>query len=227
LLVIQRRDDRSLRQLGWSAGCFFVLSVVYIFAFRNASAIHDYASFYFTVPVAVMAAVGLDRASHWYDRRGIALAGTAVTLAILGYLAIVGQRETVELRRPFRILSDDQPEPVELIPELGRAMRDRFGTDVAIICNFLPTYGPHLHYYAQHELLPSVFTADGWTEVIADPANAPVGGVVWLGDSRAQEILAKLPPGPQERVTICGIPFCFWHPAESERPPMPSLSAAR
>lgn len=213
--VIQHRDDRSLRQLGWSAGCFFTLSVVYIFLFRNASAIHDYASFYFTVPVAMMAGVALDAASRWYDRRGGALhcVGAAVALGILGYLAIVGQRETIELRRPFRILSDENSEPPQLIPELGHAMRERFGNDVAIICNFLPTYGPQLHYYAQHDLLPCVFTADEWKEVIADPQNAPVGGVVWLGDPRGEEILTKLPPGSQERVTIHGIPFCFWHPA--------------
>ncbi|EDY20217.1 hypothetical protein CfE428DRAFT_2141 [Chthoniobacter flavus Ellin428] len=220
VFVIQRRDDRPLRQLGWSASCFFVLSVFYIFFFRNASAIHDYASFYFTVPVAMLAGVGLDAAACWCDRRGNALhlVGTAVTLGILGYLAIVGQRETVGLRRPFRILSDENFEPSQLIPELGHAMRDRFGKDVAIVCNFLPTYGPQLHYYAQHDLLPCVFTADEWTEVIADPQNAPVGGVIWLQDPRAAEIVAKLPPGPQEQIAIRGIPFCFWHPKSGPAP---------
>lgn len=212
--VCRHREDRSLRQLGWSAARFFILSVVYIFLFRNASAIHDYASFYFTIPVAMMAGVALDAASRWSDHRGktLHLAGAIVALGILGYLAIVGQHETVELRRPFRILSDESPEPPQLIPELGRAMRDRFGKDVAILCNFLPTYGPQLYYYAGHDLLPCAFTAEEWAEIIADPQNAPIGGVVWMGDPRAEEILAKLPPGPQERVTISGIPFCFWHP---------------
>jgi len=223
VFAIQHRDDRPLRQLGWSASCFFVLSVFYIFFFRNASAIHDYASFYFTVPVAIMAGVGLDAAARWSDRRGNALhlVGTSVALSILGYLAIVGQRETIGLRRPFRILTDEQPEPAQLIPELGHAMRDRFGKDVAIVCNFLPTYGPQLHYYAQHDLLPCVFTAEEWAEVIADPQNAPVGGVIWLQDPRASEIVAQLPPGPQEQITIRGIPFCFWHPAPGSAPAGP------
>jgi hypothetical protein len=92
-------------------------------------------------------------------------------------------------------------------------MRVRFGTgDVAVICNFLPTYGPQLHYYAQHELLPCVFTAEEWKETISDPENAPLGGVIWLGEPHADEVLASLPPGPQERMMICNVPFCFWRP---------------
>jgi hypothetical protein len=140
---------------------------------------------------------------------------TAGASLLLGFLVVLGQRETVELRRPFHILSDEKPEPPKLIPELGKAIRDRFGDDVAVICNFLPSYGPQLHYYARHELLSSVFTAGEWAEVIADPQNAPVGGVIWLEDPRAQEIIAQLPPGPQERATIRNIPFCFWHPADA------------
>ena len=111
-----------------------------------------------------------------------------------------------------RILDLEKEAPVSLIPELGRAIRDRFAEDTAVICNFMPSYGPQLHYYAQHDLLTSSFTADGWKEQIADPENAPVGGVVWLGESGAQEILAALPAGPREDVTIAGIRFCFWHP---------------
>jgi hypothetical protein len=217
VLVMQRRKDQSMRHLSWSAGCFFVLSVVYIAAFRNASIIHEYASFYFIVPVAMMAGVGLDSANRWFERRGtgLHLAGTGLALALIGYLAVVGQNGTVELRDRYCILSDEESEPAELIPELGRAMRERFADDVTIICNFMPAYGPHLYYYAQHELLPCIFTADNWAEAIRNPQNAPIGGVVWLGDPHGKEILAKLPPGPQERVTICGIPFCFWHPAEA------------
>jgi len=163
-----------------------------------------------------MAAVALDAICRWGESRGIAarLATKTGTLVLLGFLVVNGERQTLALRHPFRILSDEKSEPPELIPELGRAIRSRFGDNVAVICNFLPTYGPQLHYYAQHELLPCVFTADEWLEMIADPDNAPVGGVVWLEDSRSPEILAKLPPGPQERVTIRGIPFSFWRPAE-------------
>jgi len=214
VLVWKSRADQPVRWLGWSAGRFFIMSVLYVVVFRIASAIHDYASFYFTVPVAMMAGVALDALCQWCESKGVAarVGSTACVLALLGGLVFIGERQTVALRRPFLILTDETPEPPDLIPELGHAMRDRFGQDVAVICNFLPSYGPQLHYYARHELLPCVFTADEWAEVIADPENAPVGGVIWLGDPRAEQIVARLPPGPQERLTIRGIPFCFWHP---------------
>ena len=60
-------------------------------------------------------------------------------------------------------------------------------------------------------------------DTIADPENAPVGGVVWLEDPRAEQIVAKLPPGSQERVTIRDIPFCFWCPAESALKPQEQI----
>jgi hypothetical protein len=210
--------ESPLRWLGWSAGCFFVMSTLYVVLFRNASSIHDYASFYFTVPVAMMTGVALDGICRWCESRSTAfqLAATSGALLLLGFLVFAGERQTLALRRQFLILTDERPEPPELITELGRAIRDGFGSDVAVICNFLPSYGPQLHYYAQHELLPYVFTADEWAEAIADPENAPVGGVIWLQDPRAQEIVASLPPGTQKRVTIRDIPFCFWRPATSD-----------
>ncbi|MEP6671220.1 MAG: glycosyltransferase family 39 protein [Chthoniobacter sp.] len=218
--VIVRRSSREspLRWLGGSAACFFVMSALYIVLFRNASSIHDYASFYFTVPVAMMAAVALDALCHWCGTRSalVRVGSVAGVLALLGFLVCAGERQTMLLRRPFLILTDENPEPPDLIPELGHAMRTWFGQDVAVICNLLPSYGPQLPYYARHELLPAVFTADEWVEVIADPENTPVGGAIWLGDPRAEQIVAKLPPGPQERLTIRGIPFCFWRPAEEE-----------
>ena len=215
---LEIEGDAPLRWLGWGAACVFAMNALYVVAFRNASSVHDYASFYFTVPVAIMAGVALDAVCRWSESRsaGLGIVATSMTLVLLGFLAISGERQTLALRHPFLILSDEKPEPPELIPELGRAMRARFGDNVAVICNFLPTYGPQLHYYAQHELLPCVFTADEWLEMIADPENAPVGGVIWLEDPRAQQILAKLPPGPQERVTIRSIPFCFWRPADRD-----------
>ncbi len=217
-VVAKSPRGSQLRRLGWSAACFFAMNVLYIVLFRNASSVHDYASFYFTVPVAIMAGVALDAFCRWCEARGAAahVTGLSCAVSVMGFLVVTGERRTAELRRPFLILTDENPEPADLIPALGRAMRTWFGQDVAIICNFLPSYGPQLHYYAQHELLPGVFTADEWADVMTDPENAPVGGAVWLGDPRAAEILAKLPPGPQERLTIRGIPFCFWCPHERD-----------
>jgi hypothetical protein len=171
------------------------------------------------LPVATMAAVGLDCLCHRAETHGpmVRAAVYLGVLALIGVLIASGERETVGLRRQFLILSDEDPEPRDLIPELGRAMRSRFGSeDVAVICNFLPTYGPQLHYYAQHEILGCVFTPEEWRETIADPENAPLGGVIWLGDPEAEAIVASLPAGTQERVLICDIPFCFWRPDATE-----------
>jgi 4-amino-4-deoxy-L-arabinose transferase-like glycosyltransferase len=215
LTIWRSRENAPLRWLGWAASCFFVMNLFYVVAFRNASSIHDYASFYFTLPVAIMAGVGLDAVNRWCERRGggVLIVGMACSFVVLGALLLAGARQTLDLRRPFSILSSDQPEPPELIPELGRTIRVSFGSeDVAVICNFLPVYGPQLHYYAQHELLACAFTSGEWKELIADPENAPLGGVIWMGDAHAEEVLASLPPGAQQRVTIRNIPFCFWRP---------------
>ena len=140
-------------------------------------------------------------------------AGLACILFVLSILLVTGQRRTLELRRPFNILGSEHPESPQLIPELGRAIRAAFGReDVAVICNFLPVYGPQLHYYAQHEFLSCAFTAGEWKELIADPENAPLGGVIWMGEPHAEEILASLPPGTLQRITIRNVPFCFWLP---------------
>jgi 4-amino-4-deoxy-L-arabinose transferase-like glycosyltransferase len=219
VIVWKSEKDAPQRWLGWVAFCFFALSAIYVVAFRNASSVHDYASFYFTVPVAVMAAIALDFLCQRAETHGN-LVRTGVFLgvmALLGMLIATGQRETLALRRQFLILTDENPEPAQLIPELGRAMRSRFGSeDVALICNFLPTYGPQLHYYAQHEILGCVYTPEEWREIIADPDTAPFGGVIWLGAPDAEEILASLPGGTLERRLICGVPFCFWNPYSSE-----------
>jgi hypothetical protein len=198
------------------------MSVVYVVAFRNASSIHDYASFYFAVAVAMMAGVGLEAVCRWSEGRGSRMdaALTVFVLAVLGMLMFSGERRTLTLRHSFSILEFDKSEPPDLIPELGRAMRSFFGdNDVAVICNFLPVYGPQLHYYAQHELLPCAFTAAEWREQIADPENAPIGGAIWLQEPRAGEVLASLPAGTQTRMTIRGIPFCFWRPNVQATPP--------
>jgi len=218
VITLKSEKGAPQRWLGWVASCFFALSAIYVVAFRNASSVHDYASFYFTAPVAMMAGVALDSLCQRGEAQGSTVR-TAVffcAVAVLGMLVVSGERQALALRRQFLILSDENPEPPELIPELGRAIRRWFGSeDVAVICNFLPTYGPQLYYYAQHELLGCVFTPEEWKQNIADPENAPLGGVIWLGAPGADEVLASLPTGTRERVTIRDIPFCFWRPLET------------
>jgi hypothetical protein len=214
ILVWRSPQDSARRRLGWCAAQFFIMNALYVVLFRNASSIHDYASFYFTVPVAMMCGVALDALGQSLPRLSLPWRlCTGVAIAVFcGFFVLDGHRKAMALRHQFSILSEEGSEPGDLIPQLGKKMRDWFGAgnDVAIICNFLPNYGPQLYYYAQHDLLPFVFTADEWREMIADPANAPVGGVIWLQDPRAEEILASLPPGPRERITVRDIPFYFW-----------------
>lgn len=213
-VMLRRKSDAALRWLGWAALCFFGLSVFYVVVFRNASSIHDYASFYFTVPVAMMAGVALDSLVTWSEARGggMKMAALVSVFGVCAFLVLSGERQALALKKQFHILDEEKEEPASLIPELGRAIRDRFPEDTAVICNFLPSYGPQLHYYAQHDLLACAFTADEWKEMIADPGNAPVGGVVWLDADGAPEVLAGLPAGSREDIAIAGVRFCFWRP---------------
>ena len=214
LVVWRSKGSEALRWLGWAASCFVVMSVIYVTAFRNLSSIHDYVSFYFAVPVAMMAGVGLDSLVRWSKSRGRVLytAACSATLLVVVLLVGTGERQASGLRRQFHILASDQPEPPSLIPQLGRMMREKFPEDTAVICNFLPDYGPQLHYYAQRELLQNASEPAHWKALIDDPQNAPLAGVVWLEAPGATDILSTLPRGTQETITIAGIPFCFWRP---------------
>ena len=200
--------------LGWGSFYFFAMSVLYVVGFQNQSAIHAYASFYFIVSVAMTAGVGLDSFNHWCGGMSavIKTAGISGSFVILVLLMWSGERREFELRSQFHILARAQIESPQLIPELGRVIRNAFFEDTAVICNFLPDYGPQLHYYAQRELLNGVFTPNDWKKVIADPENAPVGGIIWMGEARASDVLSTLPAGPNEEIAIRGIHFVIWRP---------------
>src|SRR6266487_4300766 len=64
-----RKTDEPLRWLGWAALFFFVLSAFYIVAFGNASYVHSYASFYFTVPVAIAGGIAVEAFGRWCESR--------------------------------------------------------------------------------------------------------------------------------------------------------------
>jgi hypothetical protein len=166
-----------------------------------------------------MGAVALEKLVEWSEskppRFGLAT-GCAVLLA-LGLLTFMGERTALTLRKPFHILTVESEEPPSLIPDLGHAIRGWFPEDTAVICNFLPYYGPQLHYYAQRDILGSVFTSAGLQSVTSDPENEPYGGVIWLGDPGAGSLLAILRGARKEERTIDGVRFCFWLPAPRER----------
>lgn len=202
-------------RLGWVALCFFALSAFYVTAFRNASMIHDYASFYFTIPVALMAAAAVESALLSLDATRYRIAAPALALTSLTLLALFGARTTLNLGRQFHILAETAEESPQLIPELGRAVRRSFAPDTSVICNFIPTYGPQVYYYAQKQFLNCAYEPADWRQFIAEPENEPVGGIIWLGEPRAEQVLASLPAGAKEEMTIRGIPFCLWKPLKN------------
>ena len=210
----RRKMDASLRWLAWAALCIAGFSAFYVTVFRNASMIHDYASFFFTVPVAMMAGIALDALAVWCDARGRGwrMAGIFTALGLCLFLIVAGERQALALRRPFRILDGEKAEADDLIPALGRAIRVHFPEDTNVVCNFLRSYGPQLHYYAQRDLIGGVITAEDWTEILADESNAPAGGVIWTGDPDAADVLAKLPGGASQDIVIGGEHFVFWSP---------------
>jgi len=171
-LLRRAKTDERLRWLGWVALCFFMLSLSYIVAFRNASYIHPYASFYFMVPVAIAGGIAVEAFARWCAWRA-GRAGTAgfVAIAVMyGSLVFSGERQACALNRPFRILDWNKPEPARLIPELGRVINEKTSEDAMVICNFFVDYGPQLEYYAQRTILSCNTSADGWITLASNAA---------------------------------------------------------
>ena len=100
----------------------------------------------------------------------------------------------------------------KLIPALGEAIRKRFSPKTRVLCNFMPYYGPHLEYYARREVAPNLCEPEHWKPMILS-TQGEVGGIVWMGDDDAKEIVANLPPGTKEFVNLESESFCVWTPA--------------
>ena len=200
--------------LNWVSFCFFLLSFVYVVGFKNASFIHDYASFYFLVPLSIMGGVGLDGLAERISKaRGIsggAFAGNAVVLSILLLSGWTGYQGAKALETQTYILETDDPEPADLVPALGNLLKKEFAPETYIYCNFAVDYCPQLGYYSQRLLINGLTEADDWKDGLASEKKLP-GGVIWMGAPEAKEILAILPAGPRREVNIGGIPFCIWN----------------
>jgi len=199
-----------LKKLGWISLCFFLMNLAYVTIFRNASYIHDYASFYFMVPVALMGGPGLRALFAACTKIPVRIPETAwisLALVILGFL---GWRESRDLLTPEYILTASDAEPQNLIPSLGRFIQKEFSPDSDVICNFDLYYAPQLRYYAKRDILNGLMDDDDWQTYIE--AEHPKGGIIWMGAPGAAEIVSSLKPGTTHPVTIEGIPFSVWHP---------------
>jgi hypothetical protein len=208
-----RRDDEGLHWLFRACVCVFVMDALFVGIFQNDSYIHQYIAFYFAAPVAIMAGIALDRLITFLQ---IALAsrklGLVAEVSVCLFLLAMGTRGALqarELQHQFCILDYRTPEPPNLIPELGSAVRKHFPPGTHVLCNFLPEYGPQFAYYAQRDILNNLYDYRLWQRYLKDSAK-PIGGVVWMAPKAARDLIAKLPPGSKQFLSVGDLSFCLW-----------------
>ncbi len=177
-----KEKQREKFNLAWIAGCFFFTNALYDLAFRNASYIHDYASFYFVVPAAIMTGAGLYSVSMWVMKKYPAInpLGTIIAASlVLVALGYHGWRSAQNLRSQALVLDTLQAEPRDLIPELGRLIRREFPEETLILANFDRYYTPQLYYYARTSLANGLMDGDDWDYYISNSQDK-LGGIIWL-----------------------------------------------
>ncbi len=106
----------------------FVIDSVYVCILRNQSYIHDFACFYFLIPVAVFSGFFIERMLGWIESRrpaAPALAATTASCLLAAGLISSGVRKLDGIDTQFCILDDDDTEPDALMPDLGRLI-DRY-----------------------------------------------------------------------------------------------------
>jgi hypothetical protein len=212
--------DRESSKFGlvWISGCFFITNAIYDIAFRNASFIHDYASFYFVVPVAIMGGRGLASIPVWIGKKYPLvrpLEICALISLILLALGFTGYRSAQNLRMQARVLDGIQAEPPDLIPRLGRFIKEEFPADMTILANFDQYFTPQLYYYARTDLANGIMDRDDWEYYISE-SHEHLGGIIWLGDKNAADILTLFKPGSTHIVNIENVSFCIWKSEEKQ-----------
>ncbi len=196
----------------------FVIDAFYVCLLRNQSYIHDFAAFYFLIPVAVFSAFFVD----WIIRKveagrpGFAPAASLAACVIAGLLIWWGIRSLDGIDTQFCILDDDSTEPATLMPDVGRLIDRTFAPDAVILCNFDPYYSP-LPFYARHVMSNGNRTYADWQSAITDALPDPAGGIVWTGDPESPVLLSHLPPLQLRLVRVDGIPFILWTPPDASR----------
>jgi len=224
ILFRPRQQRPGLKFLRLSCLLIAVTDLIFVGAFQNDSYIHRYIAFYFLVPVAILAGVALSQAVDWLrgwssasrPLRGLA---TAAFCAALALGAFSGLSAAARLKTQFRILDIRAAEPGDLIPDLGEAIQQHFPPDTQILCNFLPSYGPQLGYYAQRTLLNNLADFSSWEPHLATRRDLRLGGIIWLNSHQAEDIVAHLPPGTKDFLKIDDVPFCVWKPVTAASAP--------
>lgn len=208
-----RHRDEGLHWLLRASICVFVMDALFVGIFQNDSYIHQYISFYFVAPVAIMAGIALDQLITFFrvrfTTRRLGVVGEVSACLLLVAIGTRGMLQTTELRHQFRILDYRTPEPPNLIPELGSAIRRDFPPGTRVLCNFLPQYGPQLAYYAQRDIVNNLSEYRFWQRYLKDFAK-PIGGVVWMAPKSSRNLIAKLPPGSKQFLRFGDLSFCLW-----------------
>jgi len=192
----------------------FAIDAFYICALRNQSYIHDFASFYFLVPIAIFSGFLIERIirgieSRWPGYR--TLAATLACCVLPAALIWSGIRRLDGIDTQFCILDDDDTEPATLMPDVGRLIDGAFPPNAVVICNFDRYYSP-LPYYAHHVMANDVHTYADWQRAVSDAAPQAAGGIIWAAAPDAPDLVRRLPAPETRRVTVDGVPFILWRP---------------
>jgi 4-amino-4-deoxy-L-arabinose transferase-like glycosyltransferase len=202
------------------ATAFFFIDAFYICALRNQSYIHDFAGFYFLIPVAIFSGYLVERIIRSVEGFRPGIAATAVgcvCCSLTAGLIWSGIRSLDNIDTQFCILDDDNSEPATLMPDVGRIIDRSFPPDTVVICNFDQYYSP-LPFYARREMTNDVRTYADWQHAVSDAAPRPAGGIIWSGAADATDLLHQLPIEEMRRVTVDGIPFVLWLPRSTAHP---------
>jgi dolichyl-phosphate-mannose-protein mannosyltransferase len=211
IILRDKRRDEGLRWLGSACLVVFMMDAIFLGVFQNESYIHKYVAYYLVAPISITAGVALDRLITQLDAfpvprlfRGLPI---YITFLLLVAAGICGQLRAGALENQSRILDCKAVEPANLIPELGKAIRESFSSDTYVLCNFAD--GPQLSFYAQRILIKNLVEYRSWTKYLQGSPKR-VGGVVWMGSIMAEDIVTELPAGTKRFVKLGDVSFCFW-----------------
>ena len=198
----------------------FAIDAFYVLALRNQSYIHDFASFYFLVPLSVFPAFLVERIVR--DRP---IAYTFAACALAGAMIWLGIRQLDGIDTQFCILGDDDTEPPTLMPDVGKVIDQTFAQNDVVICNFDQYYSP-LPFYARHEMTNAVRSYADWQQAVSDALPHQSGGIIWTDEPGAPELLGHFPAKEKRDITVDGIRFVLWLPRVKELD-APSLAPSR
>lgn len=215
LAFLQRRRFSAGEAAPFHIAVFlFVIDAIYICALRNQSYIHDFASFYFLVPIAIFSGFFVEwiiRATEARWPGAPALAATIACCGLAAALILSGIRLLDGIDTQFCILDDDDAEPPTLMPDIGHLLDRTFPPDTMILCNF-DRYCSPLPFYARHAMANDLHTYAAWQSAISDARPQPAAGIIWAAAPDAAGLLSRLPSPELHPVIIDGIPFVLWHP---------------